>query len=249
MAAFTIVTYHSLDRSGSVVSIAPATFGEHMDALAALGLRGTSLNEAVAHRESSGAWPERTVAITFDDGFANFREEALPVLERHGFTATVFLVSGYIGGRNDWAPPPPGLGDRPMLSWSEVGEIAAAGIEIGAHTRTHPDLTQVPADVAADEIRGSKAEIESRTSRPVSSFAYPFGAFDNPSTALVRTEFRAACTTVLRRAAADPSHLLPRVDAYYLQDRTAFERAVTGRLDGYLALRRLGRATRSLLPL
>jgi peptidoglycan/xylan/chitin deacetylase (PgdA/CDA1 family) len=244
-----ILTYHSLDESGSVVSLSPQAFADQMGALAGLGFRGVSLGEAVAQREARGTWPERTVAITFDDGFANFHEEALPVLDRHGFTATVFLVSGHVGGRNDWAPPPPGLGERPMLSWAQVREAVEAGIEMGAHTRTHPDLRALGRAAADDEVRSSKREIEERTGRPVACFAYPYGYLEAGAVDLVRREFRAGCTTVLRRAGNDEPHLLPRVDAYYVRDRDALERAVTGRLDSYLAFRRLGRSARALLPL
>jgi peptidoglycan/xylan/chitin deacetylase (PgdA/CDA1 family) len=249
MTATTILTYHSLDTSGSVVSLRPALFAEHMAVLGALGFRGISLDEAVAHREQNGSWPVRSVALTFDDGFANFHEEALPVLARHGFTATVFLVTGHVGARNDWARPPDRLGDRPMLTWKQVRDAADAGIEIGAHTRTHPDLRALAPDRAADELRSSREEIEARMGAKVTSFAYPYGLLDDSTTALVRREYRAACTTVLRRAGADDVHLLPRIDAYYVPDARELERIVTGERDTYLALRRVARGVRSKLPL
>jgi peptidoglycan/xylan/chitin deacetylase (PgdA/CDA1 family) len=134
-----------------------------------------------------------------------------------------------------------------MLSWSQLENAARSGMEIGAHTRSHPDLTRVSAQTAEDEIRASRTEIEDRLGREVVSFAYPYGLFDVRSCDLVRRHFRVACTTVLGRATREPLHLLPRVDVYYLRSDAAFERAITGQLDTYLALRRLGRTVRSAL--
>jgi peptidoglycan/xylan/chitin deacetylase (PgdA/CDA1 family) len=249
MAAITILTYHSLDTSGSVVSVRPELFVEHMKAIAELGFRGISLREALASREASGEWPRECVVITFDDGFANFHEEALPVLTSLGFSATLFLVTGHVGGRNDWASPPGALGERSMLTWKQVSDAASAGIEFGAHTRSHKDLRELTEAALDEEIRSSKREIESRTAEAVTSFAYPFGYFDARTVAAVRRDFRAACTTVLRRADGDDVHLLPRVDAYYVRTGAELALIASGNRDTYLTLRRIGRSIRSKLPL
>jgi peptidoglycan/xylan/chitin deacetylase (PgdA/CDA1 family) len=249
MAAMTILTYHSLDQSGSVVSVRPELFAEHMKAIAGLGMRGISLREAVATREAEGKWPLDCVVITFDDGFENFHEAALPVLSSHGFSATLFLVTGHVGGRNDWAAPPEGLGEMSMLTWEQIADLAAAGIEIGAHTRTHPDLRELPDSDLDEEIRSSKREIEARIRGAVTSFAYPFGYFDSRTVSAVRREFSAACTTVLRRAAGDDPLLLPRVDAYYVRTGAELARIASGNRDAYLTLRRIGRGIRSKLSL
>lgn len=247
MNSLAVLTYHSLDTSGSVVSVAPEAFAAQMSALAEAGFRGVSLGEAFTYREERNAWPERSVVLTFDDGYANFYEAALPALARHGFTATVFVVSGHVGGRNDWEPPPAGLGLRPMLSWSQLAEMSSAGIEIGAHTRRHKDLRQLSTLEAQVEIGGSRVEIEDRLGRSVESFAYPFGYVSQASLEIVRKEFRAACTTVLRRAVAEPLHELPRVDMYYLRTPRQLLRMLDGRLDRYLMIRRLARSAWSAL--
>jgi peptidoglycan/xylan/chitin deacetylase (PgdA/CDA1 family) len=206
MDMLAILTYHSLDNSGSVVSASREAFEAQMSALAEAGFRGVSLREALAYREARNAWPERSVALTFDDGYANFYEVAAPALAAHGFTATVFVISGHVGGRNDWAPPPEGLGERSLLSWSQLAELSSAGIEIGAHTRRHRDLRRLSASEALDEIGGSRLEIEERLGQSVESFAYPFGYVSPESLEIVRREFRAACTTTLRRAGAESLH-------------------------------------------
>ncbi|MGH9901722.1 MAG: polysaccharide deacetylase family protein, partial [Pyrinomonadaceae bacterium] len=242
-----ILTYHSLDTSGSVISLAPEVFAGQMACLADGGWRGVSLGEAVEHRDAEGSWPERTVALTFDDGYENFYESAWPVLRRHGFSATVFLVSGHVGGSNDWDAPPAGLGERRILSWSQAAELARAGIEIGAHTRTHPDLRRLPAEQIKEEVAGSRVEIEDRLGRAVESFAYPFGGTSRAAVEAVGGEFRAACTTELKRANGEPPHQLPRIDMYYVRSSKGFARLLDGRLDNYLAVRRLVRRVRGAL--
>jgi peptidoglycan/xylan/chitin deacetylase (PgdA/CDA1 family) len=242
-----ILMYHSLDASASVVSVSPRDFAGQMRCVAELGLRGISLREAIAYRDAHHTWPARCVVLTFDDGYANTHEHGLPVLVREGFTATIFVVSGHVEGHNDWGPTPDRLGTRPMLSWKQAAELVAAGIEIGAHTQTHQDLTQLSALRAQEEIIASRLDLERRLGIRVDSFAYPFGNVSAASLAIVRREFRAACGTVLKRVRDDHVHTLPRIDAYYLQSRDRLEQLLTGRLDRYLAVRRWGRRVRRML--
>ncbi len=242
----TILTYHSLDASGSVISVAPNVFGEHMACIDELGFRGISLSEAVGHRAAHGVWPDHTVVLTFDDGYLNFYDEALPVLMRYRFGATLFIVSGHVGGLNDWAPPPPRLGTRPLLTWDQLNELGAAGMEIGSHGKTHADLRQLAQNEVAREIVGSRTDIEARLGRPVQSFAYPFGGVGESARTIVRSEYRAACSTVLKRVGREPLHELPRVDMYYVRTPGKLGRLLSNRLDTYLAIRRWGRAIRHL---
>ena len=125
-------------------------------------------------------------------------------------------------------------------------ELRAAGWEIGAHTRTHPDLRRVPQAVATDEIIGSKKDIEERLGESVATFAYPYGGVSGEAAALVSQEFAAACTTRLSRAYDEPAHLLPRIDMYYFATTRDLIRLAQGRMDSYLALRRCGREIRGL---
>ncbi len=248
-SAIGILTYHSLDTSGSVVSTAPGRFADQIACVADLGYRGITMREAVAHRAATGSWPPQRVVLTFDDGYASVYELARPILLRYGFTATLFLVTRHVGGWNDWEPPPAGLGARPILSWQQVAELSAAGMEIGAHTRTHRNLPELPAAAAAGEIVASREEIESHLHQPVESFAYPFGRRSAALEEIVRREFRAACTTVLRRARHDALTRLPRIDAYYLRSPDRLRRLLNGQLDRYLTLRRWGRALRHLIDI
>jgi peptidoglycan/xylan/chitin deacetylase (PgdA/CDA1 family) len=242
-----MLTYHSLDTSGSILSVAPQQFAEQMAHLARLGFQGMSLRKAVAYRQEHGTWPARGVVLTFDDGYANCYEAALPVLRQHGFTATVFLVSGHMGGCNDWEPPLALLGTQSMLTWEQVAALAQAGLEIGAHTVTHRDLQRLtPAEVEG-EIRAARDDIAQRLGTPVESFAYPFGSTSPLVCELVQQAFRIACTTILKRAEKEPLHQLPRVDMYYIRSLPILERLLTGRLDRYLAIRRWGRVARRIV--
>jgi peptidoglycan/xylan/chitin deacetylase (PgdA/CDA1 family) len=247
MRSAAILTYHSLDTSGSVVSVAPRDFGDQMATLGHLGYRGITLREATVCREASGTWPDRCVVLTFDDGYANFHEVALPILTHHGFTATIFLVSRHMGGDNNWERPPALLGRRPMLSWGQVADLSAAGMEIGAHTKTHPDLARLSLQAAEDEILAGRTEIEEQVGRRVESFAYPYGSVSGMALRIVAREFTAACTTVLKRADCEPLHELPRIDMHYIRSGRAFERLLNGELDRYLAIRRWGRVMRQTL--
>jgi peptidoglycan/xylan/chitin deacetylase (PgdA/CDA1 family) len=239
-----ILTYHSLDTSGSILSVAPQRFAEQMAHLARLGFQGMSLRAAVAYRHTHGTWPERGVVLTFDDGYANCYEAALPVLRQHGFTATVFLVNGHVGGYNDWEPPLALLGTQPMLTWGQVAALAQAGLEIGAHTVTHRDLQRLTTAEIEGEISACRDDIARRLGTQVESFAYPFGSTSPLVCELVQRAFRTACTTILKRAETEPLHRLPRIDMYYIRSLSMLERLLTGHLDRYLAMRRWGRVVR-----
>ena len=222
----------------------PETFAGQMASLADWSFKGTSLATVIDHVRQFGRWPERTVAITFDDGYENvyrYSEE----IARHGFTATVFLVTGHIGGQNDWAPPPAGLGAQSMMTWDHARDLQRSGWEIGAHTRTHPDLRTLSTDAAESQILDSKLEIEQQLAQPVQSFAYPFGLVSDAATAIVEHQFVAACLTELKRVTTEPLSALPRVDTYYLTTAALLGRLVHGRLDNYLTFRRFGRSVRA----
>ena len=245
--ALPILTYHSLDSSGSVLSVDPEGFKSQMNCLSEMGYRGVCLRDAVRKRRARGQWPERTVAITFDDGYENVYRHGAPVLARHGFAATIFLVTGHMGGTNDWAPPPPKLGVQPLMDWETVKSLVSDGWEVGAHTRTHPDLRRLTLEQMENEVARSRVDIQEQVQQKVESFAYPFG-FKSPAAArVVAREFQLACVTDLRRASGEALHALPRVDAYYLTSLESVRRLVDGRLDAYLALRRWGRWVRAAL--
>jgi peptidoglycan/xylan/chitin deacetylase (PgdA/CDA1 family) len=171
------LTYHSLDASGSPVSFPGDYCRAQLDWLAVRGYRSLTAEQAAAALAGAGPLPERAVAITFDDGFRSVREVGFPLLAERGFTATVFCVAGSMGKRCEWpgAPREPAL---ELMSWEEVRFLADRGWEIGGHTVTHARLTELPEAARQEEIEEGRRMVMERAGVPVTSFAYPYGAYD-----------------------------------------------------------------------
>jgi peptidoglycan/xylan/chitin deacetylase (PgdA/CDA1 family) len=240
-----ILTYHSLDESGSVTSVAPHHFREHMRSLARRGFAGISLSELLDGWDDIGPLPPRPVVLTFDDGFANVLEHAAPLLSELGFRATIFVVSGRCGQTNDWPNQAPGIPRLPLLSWSELAQMTTAGFEVGAHSVTHRPLTEITQAEAEREIVESKTMIEAQLGQRVKTFAYPFGMFTRVHYEIVRTHFRGACSVEMGKARRETDrHKLPRLDVYYFRRPALFQlfETLPGRI--YIQLRGIGRSVR-----
>ena len=104
--------------------------------------------------------------VTFDDGYADNADLAAPILRRLGIPATFFIISGRIDSTNDWDPPGSPLAGRPTMSWTDLAELAADGVAIGAHTIVHPRLGALDRDRAERELRDSRAELEAQLGVP-----------------------------------------------------------------------------------
>jgi peptidoglycan/xylan/chitin deacetylase (PgdA/CDA1 family) len=168
-------------------AVSPEEFAAHMDVLASEGYRALTLRELASHAFGRrGTVPDHAVAITFDDGFEDFYTAAWPHLRRTGLTATVFVTTGRVGCTSAWLARQ-GEGDRRLMSWSQIAEISAAGIECGAHGHTHVQLDTVSPSCAREEIERSRRELAAVVG-PVASFAYPHGYH----TRRVRREVRRA---------------------------------------------------------
>jgi peptidoglycan/xylan/chitin deacetylase (PgdA/CDA1 family) len=237
MSPGAILTYHSLDESGSVISIHPEVFRRQMEALAAGGVKVVPLAEILDHSEA--------VAITFDDGFENLATCAVPVLERLSLPATVFVVSGYCGKRNDWPTQRAGIPRMPLLSWAALRNLPP-GISLGAHTVTHPDLAALAEPEMCREVRDSRVEIEQRTGRAVNTFAYPYGAVNAPSAEAVRRDFAIGCGTRLNFTQPESDRaVLPRLDTYYLKSARWFGQPFGWPMRAYIGMRRSLREIRA----
>lgn len=236
-----ILTYHSLDDDGSVLSTPPRSFAEQMRTLSALGVRVVGLAELLDARPEATAEPPR-VAITFDDGFQSVYREGLPVLARHGFPATVFLVTDYCGKTNDWPGQPGYVQRRRLLDWHEIRQMRATGVAFGSHSRRHPDLRRLPAEEAEAELVASRQAIEDALGEPVHALAYPYGAYDATVKRLARAHFACACGTRLGTVGSSADRFaLERIDMYYLRPLALFRRLLSPALGLYLRLRQLGR--------
>lgn len=242
-----ILTYHSIDESNSVISVSREAFRRQMSYLRRANYNTVSLKELAEGFGKNTVFAPKTIALTFDDGFRNFYTDALPVLDEFGFTATVFLVTDYCGKRNEWEAGT-AIPLMDLLKWSEVKESIKRGIEFGAHTRTHPDLTRLAAAEAEREVVESKLAIEDRTGCEVTTFAYPFGRFNASVKRLAASNFDAAVSTNLGRARSDSDvFALKRVDAYYLSNQRLFDSMGSKRFDCYMGLRHGMRKLKSLI--
>jgi peptidoglycan/xylan/chitin deacetylase (PgdA/CDA1 family) len=170
-----ILMYHGVADQAedpNHLCVAPSRFAEQMAWLKRHGLRGvgigTLVDEMRAGRRSG------LVGITFDDGYVSVLEAALPELQRQGFTATMFVISGRLGGSNEWDEGP----RWPLMSASQVSELAAAGMEIGSHSATHARLADLDAGQLETEVRDSKARLGELVGVPIRGFAYPYGSMD-----------------------------------------------------------------------
>jgi peptidoglycan/xylan/chitin deacetylase (PgdA/CDA1 family) len=136
--------------------------------------------------------------LTFDDAYADLAKHALPVLDHFGFPAVVFVITGQAGCVTSWD----GL---PMMTIEELQHWAARGIEIGAHTRTHPDLTALPDEAATAEIEGSREDLKNAGLNPF-SFAYPYGHFNQRIRNAISGVFKLAftCEEGLNFRGSDP---------------------------------------------
>ncbi|MVZ91666.1 polysaccharide deacetylase family protein [Microbacter sp. ANSKLAB05] len=172
-----VLLYHSVTDSPTPgfekFTVHPHQFESHLDCLLEDDRLVMSLGEIAAHMRSGTPLPEGAMAVTFDDGLADFARHAWPRLRVRAMPTTLYPVAGLIGDRSSWLPGE--AGRMRMLTADELSELADDGVEIGAHSMTHPQLDLVPLARARQEIVESKDVLEQMLGRPVTTFAYPHG--------------------------------------------------------------------------
>lgn len=214
--ALPILMYHNIARAPRDLSVyrslyvSPAAFSRQLWLLHRLGYTGLSMSAAMPYLR--GERQGRVVVLTLDDGYADNLESAMPLLQKFGFSATVYVVSGAIGQFNVWDAQRLGIRKR-LMTAVELRQWAAGGMEIGAHTLTHPRLTGCDDRSLHDEIHGSRVELEDVTGVAVTQFCYPYGDVDDRVAAATRAAGYAAATATRRGRAVPGSNLwrLPRV--------------------------------------
>jgi peptidoglycan/xylan/chitin deacetylase (PgdA/CDA1 family) len=182
-AGLRILLYHRVADDDDPLSLAPRRFREQMAHLAAEGYTVVDLMSAVAMLDA-GELPARALGLTFDDGFVDVRDEALPVLAEHGFRATVFVTTGVTDGRLRF--PWYAADQPPVLGWDEIAALDRDGtLRFEAHTVSHPNLLSIDDATARAEIDDGRRELEQHLGRPVSAFAYPAGLYGERERRLV----------------------------------------------------------------
>ncbi|MEU4167417.1 polysaccharide deacetylase family protein [Streptomyces sp. NPDC026665] len=185
MSVVPVFLYHAVsDDSPSWLAqftVGPRTFVEQLDMIAGSGLHVIPLRRLVAAQAGGPPVPPRSAVLTFDDGYADFASTVAPLLAARGLPATLYVTTG--------ALEPSGRGPFPSvatLTWDQVRELDRAGVEIGGHTETHPQLDTLPRASAREEVEGCKRRIEDELGHGVDSFAYPHGYSSRTVRALVR---------------------------------------------------------------
>jgi peptidoglycan/xylan/chitin deacetylase (PgdA/CDA1 family) len=201
-----ILTYHQIDEAPPKgapfrsLYVAPRSFARQMAWLKLLGYQGLCMSALEPYL--SGERRGRVVGLTFDDGYANNLTHALPVLQRHGFSATCYGVSQLLGQTNVWDRAV-GIRPAPLMTAAQLKAWVAGGQELGAHTRHHAHLNQCDPAQSELEIAGCKAELEAAVGAPVAHFCYPYGEFSDAHVAQARQAgFKTATTTVRGRCRA-----------------------------------------------
>ena len=171
-----ILFYHRVADDRDELAVKPAAFAEQMDYLASEAYRAVDVLTAIDLLDS-GEPLARTVALTFDDGFLDVAEHALPILSERGFQATVFIAPAVTDGRVPFS----WYGEReqpPLMTWEDVLELDRDGtLRFEAHSLTHPSLPALADAEAKEEIAGAKRELENRLGRLVRAFSYPSGLY------------------------------------------------------------------------
>ncbi len=178
-----ILMYHYIrtvdvkkDPLGFRLSVTPTDFDQQLTELQAEGFQAITMRDF-----EQGKGGDKTVVLTFDDGYEDFYTTAWPLLKKHGFTATAYIISAKIGNE--------------YMTWDQLRELDQAGIEIGAHTVHHVDLSKSPPEVQHAEIFGSKATIEQELKTPVVSFCYPSGKYNDLTLSLTKQAGYLSATT------------------------------------------------------
>jgi peptidoglycan/xylan/chitin deacetylase (PgdA/CDA1 family) len=238
-----ILTWHSVDDSGSVSSITTGQLERQLDWLASGRVRVVPFKSILSDRGDGD-----TIALTFDDGFLNFASAAAPLLRARGLPATVFVIPSRVGTTNTWNATP-GVGAIPsldLMSWDDIRSMEREGFEIGSHGLTHAPLAPLSAAELATEVGECASIIEAAIGRRPSSFAYPYGIYDAATIGAVSKSFSIACTTRFDFVNdLDSPFELPRLDTYYFRDNRILEEWGTARFKAYIRLRKAARTLKS----
>jgi peptidoglycan/xylan/chitin deacetylase (PgdA/CDA1 family) len=232
--------YHSISEASDhnvspyyLTATRPSVFAEHMSLLHDGAYRVVSLSDGLTDFQSGHTNDQKTVVLTFDDGLRDFYTNAFPLLQEYGQSASVFLPTGFIGD------PRGRFKDQECMTWEEVREIHAAGIEIGSHTVSHPQLYELGLGEIRAELADSKATIEDKLGGPCVSFAYPY-AFPDADRSFVRRfcdvaaemGYRYCVTTALGRVKpGDDVYRLKRLPANSSDDLALFRAKLEGCYD------------------
>lgn len=198
-----VLLYHRITRDGirKPHSIEVSKFRRQMSWLRQSGFDVISQDRAVLALSDHEPLTRKSVVISFDDGFSDFPEYALPVLSEFGYPSIIYVVAGLLGGPARWLNEGDRYGDEMIMSTSAIREISALNVEIGSHTLSHPFLHQLSESELVEELSGSKQLLEQAIGKEVKSFAYPYGVYNPDVVDQVRSAGYENAATVNRGSA------------------------------------------------
>lgn len=211
-----ILMYHQIGQPSAKgtpfrgLTVHPDSFRRQMTWLRRLGYRGLSMRDLMPYLQ--GERQGKVIGITFDDGYQNVFEHALPILQTCGFTATNYFVVRRLGDSNAWDHDL-GVPASPLMARDTVRLWHDAGMEVGSHTLDHPHLPALSPEIAQLQIRQSRLELEAMIDRPVTAFCYPYGDESADIRRMVRDAGYTNATLTARGLARPDDDLfgLPRV--------------------------------------
>ena len=210
-----ILMYHSVElmpKSTVMRSlhVPKSRFALQMKMLNILGYQGLSMSQLTPYLE--GKKKGKVVGLTFDDGYQNNLFNAAPILKKYNYSATCYIVSQRIGLSNIWDSDK-GITQRPLMNEKEIQKWIDMGMDIGAHTLTHADLTKINVNQIEKEINGCKASLEKLFEIPINDFCYPYGRFNKEVVSLVKNAGFISATTMARGRAEKKTNKfeLPRI--------------------------------------
>jgi peptidoglycan/xylan/chitin deacetylase (PgdA/CDA1 family) len=218
-----VLMYHSISQADNYYAVTPHMFAQHMRYLKAQYCP-VRLVEVAAFVTGQGTLPDRAIAVTFDDGYADFLTNAFPLIEKYDIPATLFVCAGHVERK--------ALGNHlPLLSWEQIRALQHSGlIEIGSHALTHQALTHLSLTEATTEIATSRAIIANQCGISPGCFAYPKGQFNPTVVQLVEQAGYQAAVTVESHLVQGGSPQAARAQAQFMMPRIQIDRVTSLRI-------------------
>ena len=208
-----ILVYHHIHELPANASapmrrwtVLPEVFEAHMDWVASQGYHTITMEQLIGHLKHGLGLPSKPIVLSFDDGWKDHYNVAFPILKKHGFTATFFIITDSVG-------------HSAYMNWAQILEMSAAGMDMQAHTVTHPKLPSISHEQAQYEIVGSKKALEYHLKKPVTVLAYPYGSYDDDVIAITKDAGFEGAATI---SGLNGGYLF-RADQSYTLDRYAIE--------------------------
>jgi peptidoglycan/xylan/chitin deacetylase (PgdA/CDA1 family) len=240
-----IVTYHAVVAPASPVCCPPLQLEADLTALGDAGFTFVSLDEVAEWLMGTRTLPARSIAVTFDDGYASVATNALPILVRFRVPATIFVIGERIGRDNQWPGQWKSIAPMRLAGTNQLQELIVAGVTIGSHSWSHPVLSEIDDESLSREVDKSADRLEQILATPIRHFAYPYGRRGQREVAATRRRFRTAVNSAARlvTAGAD-THDLNRIDCHDVRVAIRLKLLDDVAMSPYLMARRALRRTR-----